>query len=177
MLLRGSFTGPLNALTLCNHTIKWLTHARLLGVTIDNKLTWSQHIFEVKKSFVNKLNLLKRSSFLPRNILLDLYFNPRTYKQINNPPWYKGGSWMEPLPGVFDMLQYFKTILPLVESLWSSEQDEVYFMGGGAAGGLWRHQQWSPSWPPSWIFPRIANQVKTARNGNFLCFTWKITHK
>ena len=51
-----------------------MTHARLLGVTIDNKLTWSQHIFEVKKSFVIKLNLLKLSSFLPRNILLDLCF-------------------------------------------------------------------------------------------------------
>ena len=63
ILPRGSFTGPLNALTLCNHKIKWVTHARLLGVTIDNKLTWSQHIFEVKKSFVNKLNLLKHSSF------------------------------------------------------------------------------------------------------------------
>ena len=74
MLLRGSFTGPLNALTLCNHTIKWVTHARLLGVTINDKLTWAQHISEVKKSFVNKLSLLKRSSFLPRNILLDLYF-------------------------------------------------------------------------------------------------------
>ena len=36
-------------------------------------------------------------------------------------------------------------------------------MGGGAAGGLWRHQQWQPSW----ILPRIKNQVKTARNGNF----------
>ena len=43
------------------------------------------------------------------------------------PPWYKGGGrggggewgWglMEPLPGIFDMLQYFETILPLVESL------------------------------------------------------------
>ena len=31
-----------------------------------------------------------------------------------------GGRWMEPLPGVFDMLQYFETILPLVESFWSS---------------------------------------------------------
>ena len=28
-----------------------------------------------------------------------------------------GGGWMEPLPGVFDMLQYFETILSLVESL------------------------------------------------------------
>ena len=48
---------------------------------------------------------------------------------------------MEPLPGVFDMLQYFETILPLLESLWSSQQDEVYFTSGGAAGGLSRHQQ------------------------------------
>ena len=28
-----------------------------------------------------------------------------------------GAGWMEPLPGVFDMLQYLETILPLVESL------------------------------------------------------------
>ena len=28
-----------------------------------------------------------------------------------------GGKWMETLPGVFDMLQYFETILPLVKSL------------------------------------------------------------
>ena len=41
-----------------------------------------------------------------------------------------------PPPWVFDMLQYFETILPSVESLSSSLQDEVYFMGGGAAGGL-----------------------------------------
>ena len=42
----------------------------------------------------------------------------RTRKVIP-PPWYKGGGeeWMEPLPAVFDMLQYFETILPLVESL------------------------------------------------------------
>ena len=34
--------------------------------------------------------------------------------------WYKeggGGGWMKPLPGVFDVLQYFETILPLVENL------------------------------------------------------------
>ena len=44
------------------------------------------------------------------------------------------------LPRVFDMLQFFETSLPSVESIWSSQQDEVYFMDGGAAGGLWRHQ-------------------------------------
>ena len=37
------------------------------------------------------------------------------------PPWYKGRGggwwWMEPLPRVFDMLQYFKKIFLSVESL------------------------------------------------------------
>lgn len=60
------------------------------------------------------------------------------------PPWYKGG-FMEPLN---DMLLYFENILSLLESLWSSLQDEVYFIGGGDAGSLWRYQLWSLSWPP-----------------------------
>ena len=46
-----------------------------------------------------------------------------------------GGDW-NPLLGVFDMLHYFETILPSVGSLESFLQDEVYFMGSGAAGGL-----------------------------------------
>ena len=44
--------------------------------------------------------------------------NPRTYTQIRNPTAVQGeGKWMEPHPGVFDMLQYFETILPLLERL------------------------------------------------------------
>ena len=61
------------------------------------------------------------------------------------------------------MLQYFETILPSVESLWSSPQDEGPLMSGGADGGLWRHQKWSPSW----ILLRIRNQVKTVRLDGF----------
>ena len=38
-------------------------------------------------------------------------------------------------PRSFDMLHDFETILPSLENLWSSWQDEVCFMGGGAAGG------------------------------------------
>ena len=56
--------------------------------------------------------------------------------QIDTPTVEQRG-WMDPPPPprVFDMLQYFETILPLEESLWSFLQDEVYFMGGGTAGG------------------------------------------
>ena len=52
---------------------------------------------------------------------MQIKLNPPTYTQIHTPTLVQGGGgWMEPLPGVFDFLQYFETILPLVESLWSS---------------------------------------------------------
>ena len=43
----------------------------------------------------------------------------RTHKIIIHTPTMvqKGGGLIEPLPAVFDMLQYFEMILPLVESL------------------------------------------------------------
>ena len=86
--------------------------------------------------------------------------------QIHTPTMVRrGGGRIDP-PRVFDMLQYFEKILPSAKSLWSSRQDEVYFMGGNA---LWRHQQWSPSW----ILPRIRNQVKTGRNGDFFVLEMK----
>ena len=48
-------------------------------------------------------------------------FNTQTYIKIHTPTvvqrWW---GLMKPLPAVFYMLQYFETILPLVESLWSS---------------------------------------------------------
>ena len=58
------------------------------------------------------------------------------------PRWYRrgggGGWWVDGTPpcGGVDILEYCEKILPLVENLWSSLQDEVYFMGGGAAGDL-----------------------------------------
>ena len=45
--------------------------------------------------------------------------NPRTYKQIHTPTVVQGGGGGVDgtPPGVFDMLQYFETILPPVENL------------------------------------------------------------
>ena len=97
--------------------------------------------------------------------------NSRTYTQSRPPTVVQGGGVMEPPSRVFDKLQYFETILSSLESLWYSLQDEVYFMGGGAAWGLWRHQTRSSSWPPSWLLSRVRNKVKTVRINNFLCLT------
>ena len=39
----------------------------------DHKLSWVPHTLELKKSFVNKLCLLKKLRFLPRKMLQDFY--------------------------------------------------------------------------------------------------------
>ena len=74
LFMRKPHIGPLNSVTIGEDRIEWVKHSRLLGVTIDERLSWSRHLPDIKKNFVNKLNLLKRSSFLSRNALLDLYF-------------------------------------------------------------------------------------------------------
>ena len=63
------------------------------------------------------------SLFISCFVVFHFFFNPRKHTHFHPPTVVQGaggeGS-MEPLPGVFDMLQYFETILPLVESLSSS---------------------------------------------------------
>ena len=49
------------------------THSSFGHNFIDDRLSWSHYLTDVKKNFVHKLNLLKRSSFLCRKALLDLY--------------------------------------------------------------------------------------------------------
>ena len=84
----------------------------------------------------------------------------RRTRKVIHLRWYKGEGVLDgTTPWVFDMLQYFETILPAVESLWFSLQDKVHSKGGGADVGLWGHQTLSPSWSLS----RIRNQVKTVK--------------
>ena len=44
LLYRGSFTGPLKPLDFGRVRIKWATHTRLVGITIDDQLNWMRHI-------------------------------------------------------------------------------------------------------------------------------------
>ena len=43
-----------------NSTIEWVSTSRLLGITGNEKLTWTPHMLELKKSFAKKLGLLKK---------------------------------------------------------------------------------------------------------------------
>ena len=83
--------------------------------------------------------------------------------QIHTSTLVQGELMESPPPWSFLFVAVFRNAFDLVYKM------KVYFMGGGAAGGLWRHQQWSPSW----ILPRIRNQVKTARNGDFFVLEMK----
>ena len=65
------FIGPLGSLKINQQVMKRTSSSKLFGLTIENKLTWTKHISELKKGFVNKLDLIKRSRFLHRNSLLD----------------------------------------------------------------------------------------------------------
>ena len=85
------------------------------------------------------------------------WLNPRTYAQSyphrGTMGREGGGGW-----GCWTLLPLFRFCLQW-ESLRPSLQHEVYFMRGGDAGGLWRHQ----TWLPSCIFSRTGNQEKTVQ--------------
>ena len=70
---QSSFIGPIQALRLGNNNIEWTISERLLGVQVDNKLSWSDHAANVAKSFASKLSLLRRMRFLPRKQVEDFY--------------------------------------------------------------------------------------------------------
>ena len=66
---------PLPPLLLGDSVLCYVTKTRLLGMTVDEPLTWVPHVMDLKKSFVNKLELLKRSRFLPKDVLTKFYFS------------------------------------------------------------------------------------------------------
>ena len=66
--------GPIAPVYLGNLVFSLVTKTKLLGLIVDQKLTWVANLLKPKKSFSKKLDLLKRSRFLPKGILKDFYF-------------------------------------------------------------------------------------------------------
>ena len=69
ILAQQPFTGPLKPIYFGGELIKIVTTTQLLGVKIDNKLTWKEQYKKVTKSFSAKLSQLKRMKYLPRYVL------------------------------------------------------------------------------------------------------------
>ena len=74
ILMRGQFVGPLQAVSLGNSVVTQVKSTRCLGVEIDSDLTWNDHVKELIKSFLQKLNLLRSLYFLPTTARADFYF-------------------------------------------------------------------------------------------------------
>ena len=75
IISRSIFIGPLPALRYGTKTIKLKSSSKCLALTIDNKLSWQDHIWNVCNLFNKKLAVLKRIKFLPQSTLESIYFN------------------------------------------------------------------------------------------------------
>ena len=75
LLSKTNTVGPTPPVIIGDCLVKLVNKWRLLGLTVDDRLTWSPHLSVVKKSFTNKLNILRKSKFLPKSVLEQFYFS------------------------------------------------------------------------------------------------------
>ena len=74
LVKRGTFVGPLPSVRLNDRIVQWVRKTKSLGITLDDKLRWKEHVEEIKLAFASKLNLLKSINFLPKHMLEDFYW-------------------------------------------------------------------------------------------------------
>ena len=86
-----------------------------------------------------------------------------------HPPWYlREGGWY-PSPEFFICGSILKPFSLKWKAFDLLNKIRYMVLGWWRCWGRRRHKQCSPSW----ILPRIRNQVKTARNDNFfVLYTW-----
>ena len=77
LLSKTNTVGPTPPVIIGGCLVKLVNKSRLLGVTMDDRLTWPPHLSEVKNSLANKLILLRKSKsrFLPKSVLEQFYFS------------------------------------------------------------------------------------------------------
>ena len=75
LISRSVFIGPLPALRYGTKTTKFKSSSKCLGLIIDNKLSWQDHIRNVCNLFNKKIAVLKQIKFLTQNTLESIYFN------------------------------------------------------------------------------------------------------
>ena len=74
LVSRSSFVGPIAPVRIGYSVVNQVNKSRLLGTVVDNKLSWTPHLIDLKKRFAIKLALQKRCKFLPKNVLDAFYF-------------------------------------------------------------------------------------------------------
>ena len=74
LICKTRATGPVAPIHIGTDAIVWVNKSRLLGITVDDKLSWVPHMLDLKKSFAKKLDLIRRSRFLPKDVVTNFYF-------------------------------------------------------------------------------------------------------
>lgn len=70
---KRDFTGPLQQLRIGKGFAKWIKSTRLLGITLNHKLSWATHLKDLQKTYASKLALVSRINFLPQEALEEFY--------------------------------------------------------------------------------------------------------
>ena len=74
LICKTRATGPVGPIHIGTDAIVWVNKSRSLGITVDDKLSWMPHMLDLKKSFANKLDLIRRSRFLTKDVPINFYF-------------------------------------------------------------------------------------------------------
>jgi hypothetical protein len=80
--------GPLMPVRYENTSINYTNIIKCLGVTIDNRLTWREHIGTVCKSYNKQIYALKNIRYLPSKLLEEVYL-----KKVIPKVMYVVGVW------------------------------------------------------------------------------------
>ena len=68
------FIGPLKPLVWGDKTIEYRSFSVCLGIAIDERLSWANHVKSVSTSYSSKVKMLRRISFLPKATLETIYY-------------------------------------------------------------------------------------------------------
>jgi len=74
ILKKQQFFGPLQPLHFGSGLVKFVNSTTCLGVTIDKNLSWHAHVDIVEISFSKKVGALRRMLYLPKSVLVEIYF-------------------------------------------------------------------------------------------------------
>eukprot|EP00794_Sanderia_malayensis_P001936 gene1936-2201_t len=74
MISRKTIVGPLRPIKLQDHIVKYVAESKCLGMTVDNRLSWKNHIKKASVNLGKKVKQLKRMRSLPAKVLETIYF-------------------------------------------------------------------------------------------------------
>ena len=66
--------GSVTPIHIGTDAIEWVNKSNLLGITVHDKLSWVPHTLDLKKTFAKKQDVIRRSRFLLKDVLISFYF-------------------------------------------------------------------------------------------------------